>query len=297
MTKNNVQDELEKRAARAILARSIYRWESAVILGLTLVLFAFVRQPFPFWQPWYWLVLGALGEIGFVWSSVQEGEFRAQAVAEMFREKFRPRSIRDDALRSKVDKALEYRDRTYEVIGKSRDGVLRDHLRDVSRGVNDWMENVFRLAQRLDAYRSDEMIHRDQKAVDPEIEVLKKRLALEDDDLVKRQISQAIAQKQIQRDNLRRLQNVMEQAEFQLESTITAMGTVYSQVMILGARDVASGRAQRLQQDVTDQVQALQDVVRALDEVYRAGTDALGLEASPVTPAAPRTTAQTSTRP
>jgi hypothetical protein len=287
MAKGNTQDELEKRAGRAILTRSIYRVESAAIIGLTLILFAFVRQPFPFWQPWYWLILGALGEIGLVWSSIKDPEFRARAVADMFREKYRPREIKKDELRARVEKALEYRDRIDGAINKSREGILREHLKDVSRGVNDWMENVFRLAQRLDAYAADEMIHRDLKTVDPEIDTLKKKLALEDDDTVKRQISQAIAQKQIQRDNLRRLENVMEQADFQLESTITAMGTVYSQVMILGARDVASGRAERLQQDVTDQIQALQDVVRTMDEVYRAGTDVLAGSGAAVPAALP----------
>jgi hypothetical protein len=136
---------------------------------------------------------------------------------------------------------------------------------------------VFRLARRLDAYERDAMIHQDLQTVEPAIESLKKRLAVEDDDTVKRQISQAIAQRQIQRDNLRKLENVMERAEFQLDSTITAMGTVYSQVMILGSRDVASGRARRLQDDIADQVQALQDVVQTLDEVYQAGADPLGL--------------------
>jgi hypothetical protein len=62
-----------------------------------------------------------------------------------------------------------------------------------------------------------------------------------------------------------------------LESTITAMGTVYSQMMILGSRDVASGRAQRLEQDITDQVQALQDIVQTMDEMYKTGTDPLGI--------------------
>jgi hypothetical protein len=139
------------------------------------------------------------------------------------------------------------------------------------------VESVFRLARRLDAYRADEMIRQESQSVEPAIEALKRRLALEDDDTVKRQISQAIAQRQIQRDNLRKLENVMERAELQLESTLTAMATVYSQMMILGSRDVASGRAQRLQQDIADQVQALQDVVVTLDEVYQAGTDSLGL--------------------
>jgi hypothetical protein len=277
MTKRSFREELEQRATREILIRSIYRWESAAIIALTLILFALVRHPLPFWQPWYWLVLGALGEIGLVWSSLKDAEFRARAVAEIFREKFRPREIKDQGLREQVEKALEYRDRIDGVIDKSREGVLRDHLKDVSRGITDWMENVFRLAKRLDTYVQDEMLHQDLQTVEPAIQNLKKRLALEDSDTVKRQISQTIAQRQIQRDNLHKLENVMEQAGFQLESTITAMGTVYSQMMILNARDVASGRADRLQQDVADQVQALQDIVQTMDEVYQAGTDPLGL--------------------
>jgi len=277
MAKGTLQDELEKRAGRAIVTRSIYRWESAAILGLTLVLAAFgSRLGIPGWHWWYWVILGLVGEIALVWSSVKEPEFRARAVAEMFKEKFKPGTIKNDALRTRVSKALEYQERIHTSIGKGRDSILRDHLSDVGGGVNDWMQNVFRLAQRVDAYLGDSTIRQDLQSVDPEIERLKKRLALEDDDTVKRQISQAIAQKQIQRDNLRKLQNVMEQAQFQLESTITAMGTVYSQVMILGARDVASGRAQRLQQDVHDQVQALQDVVRSMDEVYGSGADSAG---------------------
>jgi hypothetical protein len=282
MAKSSFQEELEQKAARAILTRSIYRWESAVIIALTLVLSILGIEGGPLdlgtlWQWWYWLILGGLGEVALVWSSVKDPKFRAKAVAEMFREKFNAREIKSEPLRHRVDKALDYRDRIDEAIGGSREGVLREHLLDVSRGVTDWLENVFRLARRLDSYERDEVIHQDLRTVEPAIENLKKRLSTEDDDAVKRQISQAIAQRQIQRDNLRKLQNVMERAELQLESTITAMGTVYSQVMILGSRDVASGRAQRLQQDIADQVQALQDVVHTLDEVYQAGTDPLGL--------------------
>jgi len=277
MAKSSFQDELEQRATRAILTRSIYRWESAVIISLALILFALVQPPFNFWQQWFWLVLGALGEVSLVWSSLTDPEFRTKAVTEMFREKFKAHDIRDKKLRTRVEKALDYRDRIDGVINKSREGVLREHLKDVGQDITAWVENVFRLARRLDAYEADEMIRQDLQSVAPAIEVLRKRLALEDDDTVKRQISQAIAQRQIQRDNLHKLQNVMERAEFQLESTLTAMGTVYSQMMILGSRDVASGRAQRLQQDIADQVQALQDVVHTMDEVYQAGTDSLGL--------------------
>ncbi len=291
MAKSDFQEELERRAGRAILTRSIYRWESAVIIALTaglalLSLAGVIPALFGVFQWWFWLLLGALGEIGLVWSSVKDPEFRAKAVAGMFREKYGAGEIRNTALRQRVDKALEYRERIEEAIAGSRESVMRDHMVDVSQGINNWLENVFRLARRLDAYMADDTLRQDLQSIDPAIEALKKRLALEDDDTVKRQISQTIAQKQIQRDNLRKLQNVMERAQFQLESTITAMGTVYSQMMLLGSRDVASGRAQRLQQEVTDQVQALQDVVHTMDEVYQASSDPLGLGLSSVDMAA-----------
>ena len=277
MTKSSFQDELERKARRAILVRSLYRWESAAIIALTLILFFLFPQPLPFWQPWFWLILGLLGEAGLVWSSLTDPNFRAQAVAEMFHEKFNPNEIENPGLRQRVEKALEYRDRMDALINSSREGIMRQHLTDVSRSTTQWLENVFRLAKRLDAYLADEMIRQDLQSLPSAIGNLKKRLALEDSDPVKRQISQTIAQKQIQLDNLRKLQNVMEQAQFQLESTITAMGTLHSQMMILSARDVASGRAKRLQQDIADQVQALQDVVQTMDEVYRSGADPLGL--------------------
>ena len=90
MAKGSFQDELERKASRAILTSAVYRWESAAIIALSLILFFLVPQPLPFWQPWFWLALGALGEIGLVWSSLKDPEFRAKAVAGMFREKFKP---------------------------------------------------------------------------------------------------------------------------------------------------------------------------------------------------------------
>ena len=35
-------------------------------------------------------------------------------------------------------------------------------MADVSRDISSWMENIFRLARRLDAYEADETIHRDR---------------------------------------------------------------------------------------------------------------------------------------
>jgi hypothetical protein len=61
---------------------------------------------------------------------------------------------------------------------------------------------------------------------------------------------------------------MMEKAEFQMESTTTALGTVYSQLLLIGVKDIDSGRAQRLRQDISDQVSALHNLVSSVDQVY-----------------------------
>ena len=65
----------------------------------------------------------------------------------------------------------------------------------------------------------------------------------------------------------------MEKAEYRLDETLTALGTVYSQILVVDARDVESGRAQRLDQDIDEQVQALQDIVETVDELQKGSAD------------------------
>jgi hypothetical protein len=83
-------------------------------------------------------------------------------------------------------------------------------------------------------------------------------------------MQQTIDSKKAQLASLQQLENMMQKAELQMDSTLTAMGTIYSQLLVIGAKDVDSGRAQRLREDITEQVKQLQDVVSSMDEVYRA---------------------------
>jgi hypothetical protein len=270
MVKTGFLKELEQKTTRTIVIRSILRWESAVIIALTLVLFFLVPEPLPFWQAWFWLVLGGVGFIALVWSSLRDPEFRAMAVSEMFRERFDPREIRDSELRQHVERALECRDLMDEALAERRVRVSAGTMADARQDVATWMENVFRLAGRLDVYKADATVHQEMQSAGLAVKKLKTRLALEDDETVRREISQTIAQRQIQRDDLRRLETVMERAEFQLESTIAGMGNLYTQITNLSARDVASGRVRTLRQEIAVQAQAVHDMVRAVDEVYQA---------------------------
>jgi hypothetical protein len=59
----------------------------------------------------------------------------------------------------------------------------------------------------------------------------------------------------------------MKQAELRLEQTMTALSTVYSQMQLIGARDVESGRAERLEADIREEIDQLNDLISSIDEI------------------------------
>ena len=89
-----------------------------------------------------------------------------------------------------------------------------------------------------------------------------------DDVNVQQDIQANINSLQQQMETNSALHNTMERARLRLENTITAMGTIYSQTMLFGAKDIDSGRAQRLRQEIADEVTELGDILVAMDEVY-----------------------------
>jgi len=81
-------------------------------------------------------------------------------------------------------------------------------------------------------------------------------------------LQQVITSKETQLSNLEQLARTMERGQLQLENTVSALGTIYSQFLLLEAQDVESGRMSRLNQDIAEQVKSLNDVVSTLDELY-----------------------------
>jgi len=267
-------DELRSRALRAMLSHAFFRWESAVTIAIFFIILPaltlLVGSSWIPWLPWWiWLLVGALAETAILWASLSDETTSAQVVANMFRHQFDPRTIRQTQLRERVEKALEYRGRIEEVVQRTQKGALREHLTETARQITTWIEQVYALAQRLDAYESDPVLKQDLRSVPLAIKNFYAKLEAEDDEAVQVQLRETIASKEGQWANLQRLQNTMERAEYQLENTLAAMGTVYAQLQLMGAKDVDSGRAQRLREDITEQVTALQDVLETMDEVYK----------------------------
>ncbi len=268
---NQEKESLEKRAQKAMFQHAVFRWESAVVIALTLMLAVFGPNisAVDFIPWWTWLLGGLVAEAALVYSSYTDAETGRKVVAEMLRDDFEPERLQDEKLRRQMQEAFEYRSRITAAIRERRDSVLKDNLTETASQIDDWLENIYSLAQRLDRYqREKDVLERDKKRALERIRQLEVRLKQETDPVVCQQIEETIEGMKRQIQTIETLEKTMDRAQLQIESTLSALSTIYSQAMLVGAKDIDSGRAQRLRQEIGDEVQELEYILLAMDEVY-----------------------------
>lgn len=273
--RSSFANELERRARRAIFWHAFLRWESAVVVALSLVISSFLGLLaliglFPLWWTFVALGIGFLFEAVVFVSSITDEKENARVVAALLRDQYKPKNLKSRKLKAQLNKALEYQGLIISTLQRTREGVLHDRLARATESVDDWIEAIYRLATRLDVYERNQVIKRDLRSVPLAIKNFKKRLAAEDNPTVQETLRNTIADKERQWKHLSRLQNTMEEAEYQLESTLASLGTVYAQLQTIDLRGAEKGRTERLHQEIDEQVAQLQDLSQAMDEVYRA---------------------------
>ncbi|GIV79845.1 hypothetical protein RY27_10890 [Litorilinea aerophila] len=268
--------QLQQKAQSALIQYAIFRWESALVLALSIILTFLLPRPFPWWPRFGWPLLGLIGLAAIVYSSLTDAETNAQVLLQLFQEQFNPRAIQDRELRRAVESALEYQRRIETQIRQYRPGVIRDRLEDTASQMTDWISNIYQLALRLDAYRRDDLLAREREALPKEIERLTAQRRLEGNPAVQAELDAVLESKGKHWEALRALDARMKQAALQLEQSLTALATVYSQVQLIDAQSVGSGRAERLQADIREQVARLNDLVSSINEVYNYNTKGLG---------------------
>lgn len=266
---DRITKELKQRAGKAIVAHAFFRLESALTIVLTILLAFFLPHPFPWWRWWFWVVLGAVAEVLIVYTSITDERTAEKVVARMLREEYDPSSIKTRPYREKVEQALQYRDEIEKLVATMSPGVLRDYLYNTTATISDWIGNIFAIAQRLDIYERDELLQRDMKQVPATLEALRRELAAETDTAVRQQIEETLRVKKEQLANLQALKSKMEQGQFRLEQSLTALGTVYSQFQLIRAQKLTDAEARRLSESIREQVRSLQDILTSMDEIYR----------------------------
>ena len=146
----------DKQDRRARLSYALFRWESAAILALTIILAVLVPDPFggvlPAWRWWFWLVLGLLAETGIVLTTLQDPDVRAQVANERVRAHLAPTTIANVDYRQIAERALHFRAEIESMVQHTRRKADRETLRAVVKDATYWTSRIVRLAQGLDDY-------------------------------------------------------------------------------------------------------------------------------------------------
>lgn len=269
MTTDRPEANLRTRVRRAMLANALLDWRGGVVIALSILLSFFLPEPLPGFQAGYWLIGGAVAWVLLTISILTDPNTGAQVAAELLQRKYEPTTLRNGESRDKIIKAFEYRGRIANAIARAKPGVLRDHLEQTAADIDDWIANLFSVAQRLDVFEGDRTLQQDLKSVPSAIQNYAARLRNTTDPALRQQIDETLKARQSQWASLQNLQSTIERAKLQMDSTLSAMGTVYSQLLLVDAKDIDSGRAQRLRDDIAEQVKGLHEVVAAMDEVYQ----------------------------
>ena len=277
--KNQHENWLNEPAIKkAIFVHSFFRIENAVLIATTIVstaCFPLFLFPLLGFSALAWLgaviplLLGILAEIFYLFFTFRNEKLQAKAVADLFEPEFQPAILKDMSLRAKTNKALEYWALIDEAVAQAPRGPVRDRMTRTAGEVTHWLQAVYNLAERVDKFQQNTVIAQDLKSVPNTIKEYEQRLAREDNPDVQRQLERTIADRKRQLGTLQNLQDNMDKAAYQLDSTISALGTIYSQLLLVDTKEEQGNRINRLQEEISEQVYQLEDLAEAMDEVYQ----------------------------
>lgn len=169
------------------------------------------------------------------------------------------------ALASLVAQARSYKQQV-DALLRSAPGSQRDRARELASQVNEWVREVEAMARRVDAFKRNAVIQRDLREVPLKIDELRARLALESDPAVRASLEHTLAARMEQLNSLQKLSALTRQAEAQLESTVAALGAIYSQALAMHSTSQAADYS-HLATEVGEQSRLLRDRLEALEEI------------------------------
>jgi hypothetical protein len=267
------EDTLRDRVQKALFREAIFRPESALVISISLLLAVFAPQVgfLEFIPFWVWLLGGVGAEAALVYSSLTDPEFGRQVAAKVLKREFEPKHLQDPLMRQRMSEALDYRVRIDNAIRQQQDSLIKDELIQTASQMDEWLEHIYNLALRIDRYQHErDVLERDHERTQERIAALEQQLVTEDNPNVLAQITSTLESMKQQLATLDKLRDTIRRAELQLETSLTHLGTIYSQTMLVDAKDIDSGHARRLRLEISGEVDEIQDILLAMDEVYAA---------------------------
>jgi len=230
-------------------------WQNLIWFIATLVvlvaLFRFFFSP---------VLIVALWLVGLVW-----GGYLAYRLSQLLFNADEFEAI-DERSRAYLEQAHDYKAKIDRAIKGATNSTNQANLKQLTAQVAALLEAIEALVERISSFRRDDTIRRDLRAVPKAIEDLEARLSKETDAAISTQLERTLTNRRKQLESLETLQNTVKRAEIQIESTLSQLGTIYSQLLTSqSTHDVAD--YSRLSANLDEEVRLLHDHLEALREV------------------------------
>lgn len=249
-----------QKTREAVESYALFRPESALVIALTLILTSLSMMGAG-WIPgkwWMWLVAGIVAETLLIISTLKDKKTLAEIEDDVFLNTLQPDRIRNLNLKAKVNKALEYHLLILKEI-QTRKLKLSPELYEIIEKLDDWILMIYKLALSLDSYQQDPVLQRDFETVPNDLKSLRQKLAYETGSL-RSELEKAIRTKERQRAALQDVSDSLKRADLQIDNTLSAMGTVYGQILHLSTQNARVHDAKQLHQDIFEQIDVLQQM-------------------------------------
>lgn len=171
-----------------------------------------------------------------------------------------------DQLEVYLDQTLAYQAQIGQLLKDTSNGSNGAHRGHLAAQIDIWTREIQNLIRHISGLRRDNLVWQDIAAVPKAIEALETQLEFASDPAIRAQLEHTLINRQNQLAALQMLQTNITQAEIQIESTLSLLGTIYSQLLI-GRSSNHVADYSRLSVDVDEEVHRLQDQLEALWEV------------------------------
>lgn len=279
----NLRTDLQRKASGAFIERALTRIESALLIAGTLLLSFFNPVErftsgvvFPWW---IWTILGGLGWVAIVYSSLTDPQTSANVMGQLLRERLEIREIKDKTLRQRVEAMVSYAREVEADLYRLKATSKFPALEAVADQLVDWVEQGSLLARYADTYWRDHRIEARRQELPGMIESLVARLKYERRPDIVDRLNAEMESLGKDWEKLKLLDAQMQQAEPQLAQTLTALARATSEMHVIaegagaGQQTLAQDQLDHLRHDVQRHLGQITDLVNQVDQLYTEALD------------------------
>lgn len=270
----NLRAELQRKTTGAFLQYAFFRIESALMIAGTILATAFLPTLLPDTVPWWgWLLIGVLGWVAIIISSMTDPDTSAKVLSQMLRDRLQVSTIKDKTLRSRAEAVVDYARSVEADLFKLKGSAMRPTMEDAAEQLYSWIEQSTLFARYADTYQRDHRLEKRRQEIPGKIETLAARLKYEKNPEIIQRLNDEVESLGRDWQSLQLLEAQMQQAESQLGQTLTSLARATGEMHVIAEEDtIGQDHIVHLQQDIRRHLDQMTDLVGQMEQLY---TDAL----------------------